>query len=482
MKNHLSPILQRPLLALLPLCLCACVAGPNYVRPRLDLPAQYREDAGWKTATPRDTEARGNWWEVYGDPTLNQLMAQVRISNQNVAEVEAAYRQAQALTQEARASYFPTITATANASRNSTTTTQSGGNASSQTTAGSSHALSLNASWEPDIWGKVSRQVEADKASEQASASDLAAAVLSAQGSLASDYFLLRFNDAQADLLRHTLADYERSLQITKNEYVAGTVSQADVAQAETQMLSAQASLLDLGVQRAQLEHAIALLVGQAPEGFSVAVAPVQLTLPAVPAAGLPSDLLERRPDIAAAERRVAAANADIGVARSAYFPALSLSASGGLQGSGLGQWLAAPTRVWSLGAGLAQTVFEGGLQQAAAKAAVAAYDGTVAQYRQTVLGDLQEVEDNLAALRVLEQEAAVQDQAVRAAQQSATLALNQYRAGTVSFLSVVTAQATLQSAQTTALNIRSRQFAAHVLLVEGLGGGVPQAAATAKN
>ena len=472
-KHHLPAALrlQRPLLALLPLCLAACAVGPDYVKPRLDLPAQYKEDAGWKPATPRDTEARGNWWEVYGDPQLNQLMPQVRINNQNVAQAEAAYRQAQALTAEARAGYFPTISATANANRNSSSTSSGSAQAGSITTSGSSHALALGASWEPDLWGKVRRQVEAGKAGEEASAGDLAAAVLSAQAALATDYFQLRIDDAQAELLGNTLTGYQQSLKITQNEYNAGTVTQADVAQADTQLQSTQAAQIDIGVQRAQLEHAIALLVGQAPERFSLPVAPLHMSLPAIPASGLPSDLLERRPDIAAAERRVAAANADIGVAKSAYYPALTLSGSAGLQGAGLGQWLDAPTRVWSLGAGLAQTIFEGGLQKAATNGAIAAYDGTVAQYRQTVLGDLQEVEDNLAALRILEQEATVQALAVKDAQDAARLALNQYQAGTVSYLTVVTAQATEQSTETTALSIEGRRFAAHVLLIEGLGG-----------
>jgi NodT family efflux transporter outer membrane factor (OMF) lipoprotein len=464
----MSKLTVRFSLALLPLCLCACATGPDYVRPKLDLPTQYKEDAGWKTATPRDTEARGNWWEIYGNSELNGLMPQLRINNQNVAQAEAAYRQAQALTQQARAGYFPTITATADASKNHS----SGG--SSTTTSGSSHALALNASWAPDVWGKVRRQVEAGNAAEQASAADLAAALLSAQGELAADYFQLRVVDAQAALLDKTVTAYQRSLQITRNQYAAGIVTRADVAQAETQALSTQAALLDLGVQRAQLEHAIALLLGQAPERFSLPVAPLQASLPGIPASGLPSDLLERRPDIAAAERRVAAANADIGVARSAYFPALTLSGSAGLQGAGLTQWLDAPTRVWSLGAGLAQTLFQGGLQKAATAAAVAAYDGTVAQYRQTVLGDLQEVEDNLATLRVLEQEATVQAAAVKAAEDAASLAMNQYKAGTTSYLTVATAQATALSNERAALNITSRQFAAHVLLIEGLGGSAP--------
>jgi NodT family efflux transporter outer membrane factor (OMF) lipoprotein len=465
-------IMHKKSLRLLPLAavliLSACAAGPDYKRPTLDLPAAYAADAGWKTAVPRDTEARGKWWEVYGDATLNALVEQVQANNQGVVQAEANYRQARALAQEARAGFFPAITATANASRNHSSTTTSG-----MTTTGTAdtHSIALDASWEPDIWGKVRRANESGNAAEQASAGDLAAAALSAQAELVQDYFQLRVTDAEIALLDTTITAYQRASQITQNQYAAGIITRADVASAQTQLQSTQSQVLALGIQRATLEHAMAVLVGKAPGQVTVAPAPLQATLPAIPAAGLPSDLLERRPDIAAAERRVAAANAGIGVARSAFYPALTLTGSIGRQGNGFSQWFDAPTTVWSLGAGLAQTLFEGGLRKAASAAATASYDATVAQYKQTVLGGLQEVEDNLATLRVLEQQATVQDAATRSSEDAATLVMNQYKAGIVSYLNVVVAQSTALANERSSLQLRGQQLSAHVLLIKALGG-----------
>lgn len=472
MHQERNMVMKKHTLRLLPLALAAalsaCAVGPDYVQPKTALQTgSYKEEAGWKPAQPRDTEARGKWWEVYGDSQLNALMDQVQVNNLNVQQAEAQYRQARAAAQVARAGFFPTVSAAASANRNNSSNKNSSAGSVSSTTTN----LGLDASWEPDIWGKVRRSSEAGNASLQASAADLAAATLSAQAELAQDYFQLRVLDAQADLYAKNIEGYQRSLTITQNQYKVGIVTRADVAQAQTQLQSTQAQAMDLGVQRAQLEHAIAILLGKPPADFTLAKAALPASIPAVPAAGLPSDLLERRPDIAAAERRVAAANANIGVAKAAYYPSLTLSGSIGLQGNSLSQWFNAPTRVWSLGASLAETLFEGGLRKAQTDSAIAAYDATVAQYKLTVLGGLQEVEDNLVALRVLEEEAKVQDQAVKAAQDAETLALNQYKAGTANYLAVVTAQSTALSNERSALQLLGRQYSAHVLLIKALGG-----------
>jgi NodT family efflux transporter outer membrane factor (OMF) lipoprotein len=460
----------RLLLLVLP-ALSACTVGPDYVRPSVEAPAAYKEAGNWKAAEPGDHLARGRWWEVFGDPQLNALEEQVDISNLNIRVAEAQFRQAQALVQASRANYFPLVTGDISATRSHA----SSGLTNRSTTIGGAtntdHNLSFNASWEADVWGRVSRLVESSEASAQASAADLESARLSAQAALAQDYFLLRAADAQKDLLERTAAAYGRSLQIVRNQYAAGVVTKADVAQAETQLKTTQAQAIDTGVQRAQLEHAIALLVGKAPADFSLEPAPLASALPAIPL-GVPSALLERRPDIAGAERRVAAANAQIGVAKAAFFPALTLSAAAGYESASISQWFTLPNRFWSLGPALAQTIFDGGLRRAQSDQAVAAYDATVATYRQTVLGAFQEVEDNLAALRILEQEAQVQDEAVKAARQSVLLTTNQYRAGTVSYLNVVVVQAAALLNERAALDIQGRRLTASVLLVKALGGG----------
>ncbi|MGO0792284.1 efflux transporter outer membrane subunit [Herbaspirillum seropedicae] len=468
----------KPLLAMLvaSLALAACSVGPDYVRPQMDTgPAIFKEGQNWKPAQPRDLVADGKWWEMFGDPQLNALVAQVDISNQNLALAEANFRSAAALVQSSRSAYSPTLSASAGASRGSSGSAgSSSSNAASGSSAGSvrnSYTFSLTAAWEADIWGKVRRDVESSQASAQASAADLAAARLSAQAQVAQNYLQLRVLDAQQQLLEETVQAYERSLQVAQNQYAAGMVAKSDVIQAQTQLKSAQASALDNGVTRAQVEHAIALLVGKTPAQFALPRAPLAAVAPPVPQ-GVPSMLLERRPDVAAAERRVASANAKIGVAKAAYFPSLTLSASGGYQSSTFADWFTLPGRVWSLGPQLAQTIFDGGARAAATDQAIATYDGTVATYKQTVLTAFQEVEDNLAALRILEQEAAVQGEALQAARQAVTLVNNQYKAGTVSYLNVITAQATALSAELSSLNILNRRMAASVLLAKALGGG----------
>jgi NodT family efflux transporter outer membrane factor (OMF) lipoprotein len=468
--------------------LTGCVVGPDYVRPTVITPAAYKEIDGWKVAQPQDDVIPGAWWAIFGDPQLNALEAQVNLSNQNLAQAEATYRQARALVREARASYFPTLTVGLGYTRfrDSETFGRSFGGGSSgvgvSSGSGSSGAgasseprsdfqLGLDFSWELDLWGRIRRTVESNQASAQASAGDLASARLSFQAELAQDYFQLRTLDAQKRLLDATVAAYQKALELTKNRYASGVASQADVVQAETRLKTTQAQAIDVGVQRAQLEHAIALLIGQPASTFSLPAAPLTATPPPIPV-GVPSALLERRPDIAAAERRVAVANAPIGVAGAAYFPTLTLSASSGVESSSLSQWLTAPSRFWAVGPSISETVFDGGLRRAQTDFARAGHDASVATYRQTVLAAFQAVEDNLAALRILEPEAQVQDGAVADAQQSVTLTTNQYEAGTASYLNVITAQTIALTDETTAVQIRGRRMAAAVLLIQALGGG----------
>ncbi|MGZ3238842.1 MAG: efflux transporter outer membrane subunit [Burkholderiaceae bacterium] len=451
--------------ALLLMLLSACAVGPDYKRPSVETPAAFKESAGWKMAEPRDQEIHGKWWEIYNDPLLNSLEEQVSISNQNLAQAEARYRQASALVQSARASYYPTVTG------NASTTRGNRGN-SAITNTSENHSLSVSANWEIDLWGRVRRTVEANQASAQASAADLEATRLSTQAQLAQSYFQLRTVDTQQELFDRTVADYQKSLQLTQNQYAAGIVPNANIVLAQTQLKTTQAQLVDLGIQRAQLEHAIALLIGKPASTFSIAHAALTAITPSLPVVGLPSSLLERRPDIAAAERRIVAANAQIGVAKTAYFPDLTLGATGGFQSSSFANWLTLPNRFWSVGPALAMTLFDAGARRAQTDQAIAIYDANVAAYRQTVLTGFQEVEDNLVALRLLEQEAQLQDEALQAARRSVELTTNQYRSGIVSYLNVITVQTTALGNERTALDIQSRRLAASVLLIKALGGG----------
>src|SRR6266540_5012978 len=447
--------------------LAACSVGPNYVRPPVETPSAYKEAQGWKQAEPRDERPRGDWWEVFNDGELDALVRQVVITNQTIKGAEAGVREARALTQAARGAFFPIVTANASATRSGGRGGAAGGSVGS--TGGSTgggrnnYNVALDVNWEVDLWGRVRRTVEASEATGEASAADLESAKLSAQAQLAEDYFLLRAQDAQIRLLNDTVAAYERSLQLTRNQYAVGVVGRADVAQAETQLKSTQAQAIDATVQRAQLEHAIAILIGKPPAEFSLAAETVPTVFPVIPVE-LPSELLERRPDIAAAERRAAAANAQIGVAESAFFPSLTLSATGGFQSSVLSQLFSLPSRYWSLGPALAQIIFDAGLRRA-----------------QTALTGFQEVEDNLAALKILEQEATVQDEAVKAARESLAIVLNQYRAGTANYLAVVVIQAAALNNERTAISILGRRLTASVALIKALGGGWKEApAATA--
>ena len=465
--------------------LAACAVGPDYKRPAtaVDKPDAvdqqdsannsaanaYKEaqSSAWKIAEPNDHTQRGNWWEVFGDEQLNALQMQLIASNQDVAAAEARYRQARAAAQAARAGYFPEVSLNAASTRGSANSTQ----LSTQNAIVSQKTATLDASWELDLWGRIRREVEAGEASAQASAADYATALLSTQAELAQNYFLLRITDAQQKLLDRTVGDYEKSLQLTQNQYAVGIVSRADVAQAQAQLKAAQAQAVDTGITRAQLEHAIALLIGKAPADVALDQADMKAALPEIPL-NLPSTLLERRPDIAAAERRVVAANAQIGVARAAYFPVVGISASGGYRSDSFSDWFTAPNRFWSIGPTLSLPLFDGGLRAAQSKQAVAAYDETVATYRQTVLGGLQEVEDNLVALDHLAREVQYQQDAVAAAREALQLVNNQYKAGTVSFLNVLTAETTAFTNERTLLQAQGRQYSASVLLIKALGGG----------
>ncbi|AJC23002.2 efflux transporter outer membrane subunit [Pandoraea pulmonicola] len=453
------------------LWLAGCAVGPDYVRPEMDTPAAFKETGDWKIAEPGDALAKGEWWSIYQDPVLADLMQQVDVNNQNIKAAEANYRQALAVASQARSAFFPTIGANSSLTRSSSRVSNTAVSGAGAGGISNSYSLSGTASWEPDIWGSVRRSVEAGNASAEASAADLANARLSAQALLAQNYFDLRVTDAQKALLDRTVSAYEQTLKLTQNQYAVGVAQRSDVIQAQTQLQSAQAAAIDIEVTRAQLEHAIALLVGKAPAAFSLAPAPLRAALPPVPV-GLPSQLLERRPDVASAERAVAAANARIGVAKAAFFPALTLSATGGFQSSSFANWLTLPSRFWSVGPALAATLFDGGLRRAQTDAAIAAYDAQVATYRQTVLAAFQSVEDNLAALNYLGREAAVQNQAVQSSRDALQLILNQYKAGTVGFQNVLTAQTTAYTSERTALTILGRQFTANVLLVTALGGG----------
>jgi len=451
------------------LTLAACTVGPDYVRPKAEVTAGYKEMDGWKVAQPQDNTLRGPWWEIFNEPELNALEIQVAVSNQNIAAAEAAYRQARALVQQARAAYFPTVTIGMGVTNSSVSTTivrSAGARFSSML-----YSLPVDVSWELDVWGRIRRLVESSQAGAQASAADLATAQLSAQTELAQDYFQLRALDAQKKLLDESVTDFQQSLELTRNRYAAGVVSRADILQAETQLKTTQAQAIDVGVQRAQLEHAIAILVGKPPAEIVVSTAPLSTPPPPIPV-GLPSEILERRPDIAAAERRVAAANAQIGVAEAAYFPTVSLGSTGGFQTGTFAKWISLPSRFWAVGPNVTETVFDGGLRGAQTEEARAVYAANVALYRETVLTGFQQVEDNLAALRILESEAQVQDEAVKAAQQTVAVFTNQYKAGITNYLDVIVAQTAALNNERTAINIMGNRLNAAVLLIKALGGG----------
>ena len=473
--NVLLPSRLYAALALAALTLTGCMVGPDYHRPAAPLSMKFKEAAGWKAASPQDELPKGPWWELYQDPQLNALAARVQLNNQNVALYAAQYRQALALVRQSRSGLFPTVTGTADNTR-SQTASGSGSTGTSQT--GSSarsisqtSSATLDLSWEADIWGKLRRTVEEDRASAQASAADLANATLSAQSSLAQDYFQLRILDQRIALYRETIEGYQRYLQIIQNKYDEQISSRADLATGKTQLLSAQASMLDLQWQRAQYEHAIALLMGKAPADFSLAVdKDWRYHVPNVPL-GMPSRLLERRPDIAAAERQMASANAAVGVATAAYYPDLTLSASGGYQGSTFNNLVNLPNRFWSIGPSLSGTLLDFGATKAGVDQAKAAYEAKVATYRQTVLTGLGEVEDYLVELRTLEPELVARRNSAQSAEDSAAVSRDQYEAGVIDYLDVATTQATSLSERQTLLSLVATQLVTSVQLQVALGG-----------
>lgn len=472
-EQPLASALQRapklPLILGISLVLSACAVGPDYERPKIESPAQFKENKGWVQAAPLAAPAQEAWWTIFGDETLNALEPRVVNANQSLRASYFAYQQTLALTDAARAAEYPTLSATASSIRSSsgtgTATTGTG-----TTTLVTGKTVAFSASWAPDFWGKVRRQVEANEASAEASHDSLLAAQLSLQATLAQDYFLIRQVDSQIALAQDTVAADEKYLQLTQNRYNAGVATKADVAQAQTQLANARVQLAAFNVQRPQLEHAIAVLVGEAPSTFSLPPMPGLPQPQAIPV-GLPSQLLLRRPDLGASERQVAAANAQIGVAKSAYFPALTLSAQRGWRSQVIHDLLTAPNVFWSVGPSLAETLFDAGARSAQVSQSQNAYQQVVAQYRQLSLQALQQVEDQLAALSALAEEAQLQQEAVAAAEESLRLATNQYKAGTVSYLNVLNAQTVSYAAHNGTLQIAGQRLTANIALIQALGG-----------
>lgn len=452
---------MRRRFVLLAALLAGCTVGPDYQRPPAPVATAFKELKGWQPAQPMDTIDRGAWWSQFDDPVLDGLERQVDIGNQNLRAYEAAYRSALALVREARAGLFPTISAGP-----SVTGTRSGRSTSSSATA------DVTASWEPDIWGKVRRQIESQGAAAQASAADLANIRLSAQAELATDYMNVRYQDSLAALLQDTVNAYERSLAITQNQYAAGVAARSDIITAQTQLQATRAQLIEAQVARATNEHAIALLTGRAPADVTIAVGNLPANVP-TPPVSVPSALLQQRPDIAAAERTMQQYNALIGVEVAAYYPTISLSGLVGAAGSPLSQLASTTGAIWTLAASGSQILFDGGNRAAAVDAARANYEQNVATYRQTVLAAFQSVEDALSTLRILQDQAVVQEQTVALARQAATIALNEYRAGTQNYTAVVTAQATALTAAESLLAIQQSRLVASISLVKALGGGL---------
>jgi NodT family efflux transporter outer membrane factor (OMF) lipoprotein len=450
--------------------ICGCTVGPEYKRPTAEVPAAYKEVGNWKEAQPNDQNLGGSWWELFRDPQLNALEAQVNISNQNLRAAEAQYTQARAVLRYNRAAYFPSIDGGASATRNRI----SNNHPPTLATNGISYSdyqIPFELSYEVDVWGRVRRTVESYRAQAQASAADLAAVNLSMHAQLALLYFQARTLDAEEQLLNSTVTEYEQALELIENRFTGGLASDLEVQQARTQLETTRAQAVDVGVARAQYEHAVAVLIGKPPAEFSLAALPLTAPPPAIPA-GLPSELLERRPDIAESERLMASANAQIGVAKAAYYPTISLGATGGFESGVITTLISGPSILWSAGGSLAEPLFDAGRRRANLDQAIAAYDQTVANYREIVLTGFQQVEDNVAALRILENEAQVQDRAVVAAQKYLELAVTRYKGGVTSYLEVTTAQSAALSDEVTAVNILGRRMVYAVTLVQALGGG----------
>jgi NodT family efflux transporter outer membrane factor (OMF) lipoprotein len=445
-----------------------CASRSRYVAPAVDTPPAFKENGIWKAAEPGDAIARGRWWEVFGDASLNTLEDRIAVSNETLKAAAARFQAARAAVRGARAGLFPQVTAAPAIAR-----AQLSGNRAISSFRGpySDVVAPVDVSYEADVWGRIHSTIDVNRRTAQASAADLEAVALALHAELAIDYFMLRGLDAEKALLDSTVAAYARALELTQNRFRGGIASQADVAQAETQLETTRGEAVDLGAARATLEHAIATLVGQPASTFSVEALPLAASPPGVPA-GMPSDLLERRPDIAAAERRVAAAKAQVGVTTAALYPILTLSATAGFEASAFGSWLATASNFWSIAPALLVNVFDGGARRAASDQARALYAESAATYRETVLSAFQEVEDELATLRVLEEEAAIQANAVAAAERSLDLATNRYRGGVVTYLEVITAQSAALANQRAAVNVLTRRMDATVLLIKALGGG----------
>ncbi len=476
-----TPLVQMAVLA----TLAGCTVGPAYHRPGTDTPqaykeltaAQFKDTDGWKVAVPQDAAIRGTWWELFGDPQLNALEEQVKSSNQTVAAAYASFMQARAMVRQAQAQYWPTLTVGASVTRSHQPAIGASANGTSPNGAaaaggtGNEFSLPFDASWTPDLWGRVRNLVKGNIAAAQASAADLANAQLTAEAELAVDYFQLRSQDQLIALTTATAKAYSQSLDYNRAQFETGIGSDEAVAQAQVQLQTTLAEATNLGIARAQYEHAIAVLVGKPASSFSLPASNLAVQPPAVPL-GVPSQLLERRPDVAADERLMAQANAQIGVAEAAYFPTLTLSASAGFESTTAANWLTWPARFWSVGPALSETIFDGGLRSATVAQYRAAYDQAVATYRQTVLTAFQQVEDNLASLRILSQEIQQQDLAVTFSQRYVNLATDRYRLGLDPYLDVITAQTSLFSNQQTSVTLRLQQLTASVQLIEGLGGG----------
>ena len=446
-----------------------CMVGPDYVKPAVIIPQSFKEADGWKVARPGDALSRGRWWEIFGDAELNALAEQVAEANQDLQVAEARFREARAIIGFYRAALFPTISAGVGIGA-----VRPSGNqpfASSQPPASGDFLMSLGLSYEVDLWGRVRRSVNAARDEAQASAADLETARLILQGDLALAYFDLRSADAQQELLDATVEAYSSALELTMNRFEGGAAPRSDVVQAQTQLETTRVQATEVAVGRAQLEHAIAILIGQPPSALTIPKAPLRVRPPDVPLS-LPSELLERRPDIAAAERRVALANEQIGIARAAFFPTVMLNAAVGFEGSSIANWLTWPSLFWAVGTSLTQTVFDGGRRRATSEATLAHYDSVVAQYRQTTLQAFGQVEDNLAALRILKLAAQQQERAVATARTSVELFTNRYRGGLDTYLQVVTAQAAALANERNEVDILRRRMGATVLLVKALGGG----------
>jgi len=458
--------------ALVALLSAGCVVGPAYRRPDAPAPPAYKEEPppGWKEAQPADGVIRGKWWEIFNDPALNHLEEQVNLSNQNVLMAEAQFRQAAAAVGVARSALFPTASASVSATGSRESANLLGSPPAGVSAVGT-YNLPFGASYTADVWGSIRRGVKASTEAAQVTSAQVENARLLYQAELASDYFQLHGLDGDDELLERTVESYTEYLQLTRNRFAGGVATDSDVAQAETQLYTTQAELVDVGVARKQLEHAVAILIGKPPAALSIPRAPLKGRLPVIPV-GVPSELLERRPDIAAAERQVAAANEQIGIANAAFYPALTLSVSAGIESASFLEWLSWPSRVWSLGPQVAETLFDAGRRRGQVREAQAAYDAAAASYRQTVLTAFQQVEDNLSALRVMGDEAGTVANAVRSAERSVVVSTAQYKGGIANYLQVIEAQTVALADERTAVDLLTRRMVASVQLIEALGGG----------